>query len=88
MVIAKPEKTSTANPPIIGASRSPRMAPGDSAGMLGDWAGTHYSKTYQRTKSSHSAVAFRNRRRCGYDTVCHRSGVRTTMMQDVANAYT
>ena len=46
---------------ILGARRSPRMAPGDSAGMLGDWAGTHYSKTYPRSKRSHSAVAFRNR---------------------------
>ena len=48
-------------PRVQGASRSERMAPGDSAGMLGDWAGTHYSKTYPRSKRSHSAVAFRNR---------------------------
>ena len=43
------------------ASRTPLMAPADSAGMLGDWAGTDYSNTHPVTGVSHSARAYRNR---------------------------
>ena len=46
---------------ITGAARTPRMAPGDSAGMLGVWAGTDYAHTSSLTGVNNSAVTFRNR---------------------------
>ena len=50
----------TAAGTITGAARTPRMAPGDSAGMLGDWAGTDYAHTSALTGVNNSARAYRN----------------------------
>ena len=46
---------------ITAAKRTPRMAPGDSPGMLGDWAGTDYAHTSSFTGVSNTARAYRNR---------------------------
>ena len=48
----------TADPRILGASRTPRMAPGESAGMLGAWDGTDYAHTSSLTGVSNSARAY------------------------------
>jgi hypothetical protein len=39
----------------------PRMKAGDSAGALGDWAGTNYAHTNVGTKVSNSAIVYNNR---------------------------
>ena len=42
------------------STSSPRMKAGESAGMLGDWDGKHYSHTNTGTKVSNSAVVYTN----------------------------
>ena len=66
---------------------SPRLAPGDSAGSLGDWAGTHYSHKNAGTGVSNEAIIYTNQAAAKSYPIASRYAV-TTNVPSGAGTYT